>query len=78
MSIKVNRPATAKENFLASARLAVIVSRLSSKGLRSLAEETDRLAGLEIAEDRDALALSDLSNYLRNEASILDAQQTAI
>jgi hypothetical protein len=66
-----------RQTYDSSVELAEIVSRLNPGGLRSLAEETDRLASLTMAEGRDASVLGALSNHLRSRASRLEAQQTA-
>ncbi len=65
------------QTYDSSVELVEIVSRLNPGGLRSLAEETDRLASLAMAAGRDTSVLGALSSHLRSRASRLDAQQTA-
>lgn len=77
MTRKVNGAANAAscESTALIVQFGLSVSRLGPDGLRSLAVETARLAGLATTEGRDSASLGKLSESLRNHANRLDPQQ---
>ena len=58
------------------ARFVAVLSLLRPDGLRALANEADRLAGLAATEGRDGVALGELANCLRNRSNRLSAGGT--